>query len=199
MLVFVAVSIFFSLWGETSGTFPTSANIKNVLGNQAVLGVLSLAIMFPLVCGEFDFSVGPVAGLAQVLCAGFMARLGMPVGVAVLLGIAVGALVGIVVGLTVARIGVNSLIVTLGHLGGVVGHRHLVHEQPVDHHRDLDPPHRLRYRRLVRDPADGLRARARRRVRVLPARTHAVRALPRTASVRTRTRRGSWGCRSSGS
>ncbi len=114
VLVFIAVLIFFSLWGETSGTFPTSANIKNVLGNQAVLGVLSLAIMFPLVCGEFDFSVGPVAGLAQVLCAGFMARLGMPVGVAVLLGIAVGALVGIVVGLTVARIGVNSLIVTLG-------------------------------------------------------------------------------------
>ena len=58
VLVFVAVLIFFSLWGETSGTFPTSANIKNVLGNQAVLGVLSLAIMFPLVCGEFDFSVG---------------------------------------------------------------------------------------------------------------------------------------------
>ncbi len=114
VLVFIAVLIFFSLWGETSGTFTTSANIKNVLGNQAVLGVLSLAIMFPLVCGEFDFSVGPVAGLAQVLCAGFMARLGMPIGVAVLLGLAVGALVGIVAGLTVARIGVNSLIVTLG-------------------------------------------------------------------------------------
>ena len=62
--------------GEDVGHVPTSANIKNVLGNQAVLGVLALAIMIPLVCGEFDFSVGPVAGLSQVLCAGFMARLG---------------------------------------------------------------------------------------------------------------------------
>jgi ribose transport system permease protein len=114
VLVFIAVVVFFSVWGETSSTFPTSANIKNVLGNQAVLGVLSLAIMIPLVCGEFDFSVGPVAGIAQVLCAGFMARLGMPVGVAVVLGLAVGAVVGVVVGTTVARIGVNSLIVTLG-------------------------------------------------------------------------------------
>ena len=76
MLVFIAVMVFFSVWGETSGTFLTSANIKNVLGNQAVLGVLSLAIMIPLVCGEFDFSVGPVAGLSQVLCAGFMAQVG---------------------------------------------------------------------------------------------------------------------------
>jgi ribose transport system permease protein len=114
VLVFIAVMVFFSVWSETSSTFLTSANIKNVLGNQAVLGVLSLAIMIPLVCGEFDFSVGPVAGLSQVLCAGFMARLGLPVGVAVLVGLAVGALVGVVIGMTVGRIGVNSLIVTLG-------------------------------------------------------------------------------------
>ena len=70
--------LFFSVWGETSDTFATWANFTNVLGNQAVIGVMSLAILFPLVCGEFDFSVGPVAGLAQVLCAGFMARLGVP-------------------------------------------------------------------------------------------------------------------------
>jgi ribose transport system permease protein len=114
VLVFIAVMVFFSTWSETSSTFFTSANIKNVLGNQAVLGVLSLAIMIPLVCGEFDFSVGPVAGLAQVLCAGLMAWSGLPVGLAVLIGIAVGASVGVVVGTTVARIGVNSLIVTLG-------------------------------------------------------------------------------------
>jgi ribose transport system permease protein len=114
VIMFVAVLVFFSVWGGTSSTFPTAANVKNVLGNQAVVGVLSLAIMFPLVCGEFDFSVGPVAGLAQVLSAGFMARLGMPLVLAVMLGITVGAVVGIVSGITVGRIGVSSVIVTLG-------------------------------------------------------------------------------------
>ena len=121
VIALVGVLVFFSLWGETSDVFPTSANIKNVLGNQAVIGVLSLAIMFPLVCGEFDFSVGPVAGLAQVLCAGFMARLGVPVVLAVLLAVAVGACSGIVAGNAVARIGVNSLIVTLGTAAVVSG------------------------------------------------------------------------------
>jgi ribose transport system permease protein len=123
VFVFVAVMVFFSVWGQTSATFPTSANIKNVLGNQAVVGILSLGVMFPLVCGEFDFSVGPVAGLSQVLTAGFMARLGAPLVLALVVGIAVGALVGIVNGITVGRIGVNSLIVTLGvstMLSGVV-------------------------------------------------------------------------------
>ena len=78
VIAFVAVMVFFSVWGETSSTFPTAANIRNVLGNQAVVGVLALGVMFPLVASEFDFSVGPIAGLTQVLTAGFMARLGMP-------------------------------------------------------------------------------------------------------------------------
>lgn len=121
VVALAAVFAFFSLWSETSDVFPTSANIENVLGNQAVIGVLSLAIMFPLVAGEFDFSVGPLAGLAQVLCAGFMARLGVPVVVAVLLAIAIGTVAGLVTGTVVARIGVNSLIVTLGSAAIVSG------------------------------------------------------------------------------
>jgi ribose transport system permease protein len=114
VVAFVAVMVFFSVWSETSDTFTTAANIRNVLGNQAVVGILSLGVMFPLVCGEFDFSVGPAAGLAQVLTAGFMARLGVPLVVAVLVGLGVGAFIGVVNGVTVGRIGVNSLIVTLG-------------------------------------------------------------------------------------
>ena len=104
VIVFIAVMVFFSVWGGTSSTFPTAANVKNVLGNQAVMGVLSLAIMIPLVCGEFDFSVGPVAGLAQVLCRRLHgAGWASPLVLAVVLGLAVGALVGIVIGMTVGR------------------------------------------------------------------------------------------------
>ena len=113
-VLFIAMLIFFSVWSQTSSTFPTSANIKNVLGNEAVSGILAIAIVIPLVCGVFDFSVGSVAGLSQVLCAGFMAHLGANVVVAVLGAIAIGALIGLSNGNTVARIGVNSLIVTLG-------------------------------------------------------------------------------------
>lgn len=114
VVAFVVMMVFFTFWSKTSHTFFTSANLKNVVGNQAVIGILAMAIIIPLVCGEFDFSVGSVAGLSQVLCAGFMARLGMPWPLAVLAAIAVGALIGLSNGNTVARIGVNSLIVTLG-------------------------------------------------------------------------------------
>jgi ribose transport system permease protein len=114
VIAFAAMMLFFSFWSKTSTTFPSSTNIKNVLGSQAVIGLLALAIMVPLVCGEFDFSVGSIAGLSQVLCAGFMSRLGWPVWLAILVPVAIGAFVGLNNGNTVARIGVNSLIVTLG-------------------------------------------------------------------------------------
>jgi ribose transport system permease protein len=112
--VFVLVMIFFNFWSKTSKHFLTTADVQNVLGNQAVIGILALAIIIPLTCGEFDFSVGSVAGLSQVLCAGFMARLGVPLVGAIAVGVGVGALIGLSNGNTVARIGVNSLIVTLG-------------------------------------------------------------------------------------
>jgi ribose transport system permease protein len=114
VVLFIATLLFFSLWSKTSNSFPHAANIKNVLGGEAYSGILALAIMIPLVCGEFDFSVGNSAGLVQVLCAGFMARLGMPVVFAILLPVGIGAFIGLSNGNTVARLGVNSLIVTLG-------------------------------------------------------------------------------------
>jgi ribose transport system permease protein len=105
---------FFWFWSETKVPFRTTANIQNVLGNQGVIGLLALAIMIPLVCREFDFSVGSIAGITQVLCAGFMSRQGWPLPLVIVLVIAIGALIGLSSGNTVARVGVNSLIVTLG-------------------------------------------------------------------------------------
>lgn len=120
-VLFVATMIFFSTWSKTSATFPTAGNIKNVLGSQAVYGILALAIMIPLVCGEFDFSVGSLAGLTQVFCAYFMASHGWPVWAAIGAAILIGTLVGLSNGNTVARVGVNSLIVTLGVASVLLG------------------------------------------------------------------------------
>lgn len=113
-ILFVLVLLFFGAWGKTRRTFLTLENFQNVLGSQAIIGILALAIIIPLVCGEFDFSVGPIHGFAQMLVAGFMASNNFPLPLAILAAVAVGALIGLSTGNTVARVGVNSLIVTLG-------------------------------------------------------------------------------------
>jgi ribose transport system permease protein len=70
--------------------------------------------MVPLVAGEFDLSVGSVAGLAAVVSASWMTKHGASVLEGVAIAIAVGAFVGLINGLFVSYLRVTSLIATLG-------------------------------------------------------------------------------------
>jgi len=119
--IFIVVLLFFGLWDKTGSTFSRVANFQEVGSSQAYLGILALASIIPLVCGEFDFSVGPIAGVSQVATAAAMSRFHAPLAVAILIGIAFGALIGLNNGNVIARIGVNSLIVTLGTSGILLG------------------------------------------------------------------------------
>lgn len=119
--LFIVVLIFFSLWGATGHLFATAINFQEVGSNYVYIGILTLASLIPLVCGEFDFSVGQNAGFTQIVVATAMARFHVPLPFAIALAIACGALVGLNNGNVVAKLGVNSLIVTLGTSGILLG------------------------------------------------------------------------------
>lgn len=108
-----AVALFFSLYPETSDTFPTSANLQILVGNQAVVATVALAALVPLVCGEWDLSVGATAGLSAVFVASVLSG-GAPVTLAILVGVGLGALIGTANALIVTRLRVNAVITTLG-------------------------------------------------------------------------------------
>jgi ribose transport system permease protein len=109
------------VWGKTGSLFATSINFQEVSSDYVYIGMLALASLLPLVCGEFDFSVGSNAGFTQIVVATAMARFHVPLPFAIMLAIAAGALIGLGNGNTVARVGVNSLIVTLGTSGVLLG------------------------------------------------------------------------------
>jgi ribose transport system permease protein len=113
LVLFAVVVLFFWLSGETP-LFMTTANVQNVLGNQAVLGVIAVGSVLPLATGQIDLSVAPAAGLSSIATAGWMSTAHDGLLVAVLGGLLVGVAVGLVNGLLVAKAGINSIIVTLG-------------------------------------------------------------------------------------
>jgi ribose transport system permease protein len=113
-LLLVLVLVVFASLPSTSATFTSPENIRNVLGDQAVLGILAVASMLPLVVGHFDLSVGAQASITQIAVAAAMSKHGVPVVPAVMIGIALGALIGLVNGVLVAKVRVNALITTLG-------------------------------------------------------------------------------------
>jgi ribose transport system permease protein len=108
-----AMVVFFSVLPKTSDVFPTAANFEAISGTQAVLAVATIAVLIPLVCEEFDLSVGANAGLCAILAASVMDA-GGPLPLAILVAIATGTVVGLINGLIVVRAGISAVIVTLG-------------------------------------------------------------------------------------
>ena len=96
------------------GTFLSSANFASILASQAVLVVVSLALVIVLTAGDYDLSVASVVGLSANLIAILNVNHGFPIPVAILIALAAGLLVGVLNGLFVVLVQIDSLIVTLG-------------------------------------------------------------------------------------
>lgn len=121
----VAIALFFAVWPVTAETFRSPANLRILIASQAVVAIIALAALIPLICNEFDLSIGPTAGLAATTAAAALSG-GRPIALAIALAIGVGLVVGVVNALLVTRAGVNGVVTTLGTstiLIGIVNQR----------------------------------------------------------------------------
>jgi ribose transport system permease protein len=117
----IAVIVVFS--ALKPDTFFTASNFEAILGSQAVLVVLTCALLIPLTAGDYDLSITGVLSLSQMMIGILNTRHGMSVYLAIVLALLMGALVGLINGAFVVIFGIDSFIVTLGtgtFLGGVV-------------------------------------------------------------------------------
>jgi ribose transport system permease protein len=96
------------------GRFLTWSNVSTVLGSQAVLVVITLSLVITLTTDLYDLSAASVLVFSSMLIAVLNVNLGLPVGVAVLIALGMGLVVGLINSYFVVKIGINSLIVTLG-------------------------------------------------------------------------------------
>lgn len=96
-------------------SFLTWLTVKSILGNAAPLMIVAVGITVVLVVGDFDLSVGGLAGLCSTLAIVGVSgvKLGLPVAVAVPLTIAAGGVLGLLNGVVIAYLGASSFIVTL--------------------------------------------------------------------------------------
>ncbi len=120
LVLLAGMVLFFSFWPATSEVFPTAANLRILVASQAVLGVVALGALVPLVCQEFDLSVGAITALSAVATAQILSA-GQPIIAGIVAAIGIGALVGVANGLIVTRLGVNAVVTTLGMATLLVG------------------------------------------------------------------------------
>jgi len=122
-LVFLLVASFilYSTWDKTSSVFLTGDSLRVMVGGQAVIGVLTLGILVTMVAGNFDLSVGNIAGLCQVMVASMYAHHGWNMWVGILFGVLLGAFVGGINGFLVTLLRVDPFIITLGTASAILG------------------------------------------------------------------------------
>ena len=114
--VVVALIICISIFQFINPVFLTGEVVGSIIQAVTFVSIIAVGQAFLLIGGNFDLSVGAVAGLTAVSSGKLMTSAGLPVWLALFLGLVLGALIGLINGLMVTKAGVPAFIQTLGML-----------------------------------------------------------------------------------
>ncbi|MFF0559512.1 sugar ABC transporter permease [Streptomyces sp. NPDC004266] len=111
--VIIAVIIIWTVFGSLDSTFLSAQNLSDLSQQIVGTGMIAVGIVFVLLLGEIDLSVGSVSGLCAAIFAVLNVLNGMNEWLALLVAIAGGAAVGLIHGFFFAKVGVPAFVVTL--------------------------------------------------------------------------------------
>lgn len=96
----------------------TLDNIKSILSNIPIYGILAVGLSFVLLTGNIDISVGSILAIVSIVCARLnsFTDKSIPVLVTILIGVTIGVAIGALNGFFVTIVGLNSIVVTLSTL-----------------------------------------------------------------------------------
>jgi ribose transport system permease protein len=94
--------------------FLSQANFANIFGSQATLVMLTIAMIIPMTVGEYDISMAGLLSACLMLIGVLNVRHDWPIAPVVMTVLVFALAVGLINAFIVVRIGVNSLVATLG-------------------------------------------------------------------------------------
>ncbi|MEV6977760.1 sugar ABC transporter permease [Kitasatospora sp. NPDC093806] len=107
-LILIAV-----IFQSVTGHFLQADNLTNITKWIAGYGLISVGVVFVLLLGEIDLSLGSIAGVCAAITSVLAVRQGVNEWLAILLALLAAAAMGALHGFFFARIGVPAFVVTL--------------------------------------------------------------------------------------
>ncbi|MFE6618816.1 sugar ABC transporter permease [Streptomyces sp. NPDC057740] len=104
------------IFQSLNSAFLSAQNISDITVTMVGTGMISVGIVFVLLLGEIDLSVGSVSGASSAIAAVLAVNQGWPEWAAVLFAIAAGAVIGAAHGFFFAVLGAPAFAVTLAGL-----------------------------------------------------------------------------------
>ncbi|WP_407702391.1 sugar ABC transporter permease [Vibrio algarum] len=115
LLVMIAAIVFIMLFFSvmTEWSYLTPRNISNLFRQTSITGILAIGMVFVIISGEIDLSVGSMMGLLGGVAAILDVWFGLPLPVTIVITLVAGFVLGVWNGWWVAYRKVPSFIVTL--------------------------------------------------------------------------------------
>ncbi|PYC67441.1 ABC transporter permease [Streptomyces tateyamensis] len=116
--VVLALIVIWAVFGSLNSSFLSAQNLSNLSQQIVGTGMIAIGVVFVLLLGEIDLSVGSVSGLCAAIFAVLDVTHGVNQWVALICAILSGTMIGLLHGFFFARVGVPAFVVTLaGNLG----------------------------------------------------------------------------------
>jgi D-xylose transport system permease protein len=114
--VVVGLAVIWAIFQFENDRFLSAENLTNLMLQITATGLISVGIVYVLLLGEIDLSVGAVSGLAAAVMAVLNVQHGWNPYLAIAAGVLVGTAIGLLQGSVFSRFGVPSFVVTLAGL-----------------------------------------------------------------------------------
>jgi len=114
--VVLGLAVIWIIFQSQNDRFLSAENLTNLMLQITAVGLISIGIVYVLLLGEIDLSVGAVSGLAAAVMTVLNVKHGWSPYLAIAAGILVGTAIGLFQGSVFTRFGVPSFVVTLAGL-----------------------------------------------------------------------------------
>jgi D-xylose transport system permease protein len=114
--VVIGLAVIWAIFQFENDRFLSAQNLTNLMLQITAIGLISVGIVYVLLLGEIDLSVGAVSGLAAAVMAVLNVKHGWSPYLAIAAAIAVGMAIGFLQGSLFSRFVIPSFVVTLAGL-----------------------------------------------------------------------------------
>jgi D-xylose transport system permease protein len=114
--VVIGLALIWAIFQYENDRFLSAENLTNLGLQITAVGLISVGIVYVLLLGEIDLSVGAVSGLAAAVMAVLSVKHGWNPYLAIFVAVLVGCAIGFLQGFLFSRFGVPSFVVTLAGL-----------------------------------------------------------------------------------
>ncbi|MFF4575925.1 sugar ABC transporter permease [Streptomyces sp. NPDC001410] len=114
--VILVLALVWIIFQSLNQNFLSPRNLSNLSVDIVGTGMIAVGIVFVLLLGELDLSVGSISGLAAAVFAVLNVNQGVPEWLALIIALLSGTLAGTIQGFSFAKIRVPAFVVTLAGL-----------------------------------------------------------------------------------